>query len=86
METFYGGVKMTMESSPPKHASGGVAVVEPAARSLPRSGDRVRIEKGPLAGAEAVLLQTGTRSIVSVKFLERSLAVEFDSSWVTLLV
>jgi hypothetical protein len=80
---------MIIESRP-EHAPCAVAVKrEP--KGLPRSGDRVRIEKGPFAGADAVLLQNGSRLIVSLELSKRelskgSIAVEFDSTWVKLLV
>ena len=47
-------------------------------------GQRVRIERGSLAGVEGIL--TGVRGparlVVSVNLLQRSVAVEIDESWV----
>jgi transcription antitermination factor NusG len=42
------------------------------------AGDRVRLEDGPLAGIEGILLRekSGSRLIVSVELLQRSVAVE----------
>jgi transcription antitermination factor NusG len=47
-------------------------------------GQRVRIEIGPLAGAEGILtaIKGKCRLIVSVTLLQRSVAVEVDESWV----
>lgn len=49
-----------------------------------QEGQRVRVESGPLAGAEGELLQVkgGARLIVSITLLQRSLAVELDSAGV----
>ena len=48
-------------------------------------GQRVRIECGALAGLEGILLQVKGRDriILSVSLLQRSVAAEIDSSWVT---
>jgi len=48
-------------------------------------GDRVRIEHGSLAGVEGILLQTKGRHrlILSVTLLQRSVAVDIDSAWVS---
>jgi transcription antitermination factor NusG len=48
------------------------------------NGQRVWIEKGPLAGVSGVVLDSklGRRLIVSVTMLMRSLAVEVDADWV----
>ncbi|HEY3938288.1 MAG TPA: hypothetical protein VGL97_12715 [Bryobacteraceae bacterium] len=74
---------MTTENHMPEQASRTLAIV-PELDVLPQIGDRVRIEKGPFAGAEAVLLQSGSRrAIVSLQVLERSVAVEFNSNWLT---
>lgn len=45
-----------------------------------KSGDHVRIQHGPLAGLEAILLREHgqTRVVVSVDMLQRSVAVEVD--------
>ncbi len=49
-----------------------------------RAGDRVRLEYGPLAGIEGILLQIkdGWRVVVSVELLQRSVAVEVDRDMV----
>jgi transcription antitermination factor NusG len=51
------------------------------------AGQRVRIERGPLAGVEGILLQIrgGWRVVVSVHLLQRSVAVEVDRDFVTAL-
>jgi len=48
-------------------------------------GQRVRIECGALAGLEGILLQVKGRDriILSVSLLQRSVAAEIESSWVT---
>lgn len=50
-------------------------------------GDRVRIEHGSLAGVEGILLQVKGRHrlILSVTLLQRSVAVDVDSAWVSTL-
>jgi transcription antitermination factor NusG len=48
-------------------------------------GQRVQIEGGALDGLEGMIEDTKTRNrlIVSVSLLQRSVAVEIDSAWVT---
>ncbi len=48
-------------------------------------GQRVRIECGALAGLEGILLQVKGRDriILSVTLLQRSVAAEVESSWIT---
>jgi transcription antitermination factor NusG len=48
-------------------------------------GQRVRIERGPLTGIEGTVLVVKNRHrlIVSVSLLQRAVAVEIDSEWVT---
>jgi transcription antitermination factor NusG len=50
-----------------------------------QAGQRVRIEHGPLCGLEGILLQLKGRHRItlSVTLLQRSVAVEIDSAWVT---
>lgn len=50
-------------------------------------GDRVRIESGPLRGLEGLLAEVkgNHRLVLSVTLLQRSVAVEIDSAFVTLL-
>lgn len=50
-------------------------------------GDRVRIESGPLSGLEGLLVEFrgSHRLVLSVTLLQRSVAVELDSSVVTSL-
>jgi transcription antitermination factor NusG len=48
-------------------------------------GARVRIEQGPLAGVEGVVVRAEDgkcRLVVSVELLQRSVAAEVDRSWV----
>lgn len=49
------------------------------------TGDRVRIAQGPLSGAEGILIafKGSHRLILSVTLLQRSVAVEVDSAFVT---
>jgi transcription antitermination factor NusG len=49
------------------------------------AGQLVRLEQGPLAGLEGVLLETRKqfRVVVSVHLLQRSVAVEIERDWVT---
>ena len=49
-----------------------------------RIGDRVQIEAGPLRGIEGILVavKAGHRLILSVTLLQRSVAVQIDSSFV----
>ena len=53
-------------------------------RSYLNIGERVRIEIGPLAGTEGILLalKGSARLVVSVSLLQRSVSVEIDESWV----
>jgi transcription antitermination factor NusG len=48
------------------------------------AGQRVRLEEGPLAGMEGLLVEArkGHRIVVSVSLLKRSVAVEIDRTWV----
>lgn len=65
------------------------AAVESGLASEPwpflRVGDRVRIERGSLAGVEGILLQVKGRHrlVLSVSLLQRSVAVDIDSAWVS---
>jgi transcription antitermination factor NusG len=64
------------------------AIVLSGLQAEPRSylnvGEKVRIEIGPLAGLEGVLLSLkgSYRLVVSVNLLQRSVSVEIDESWV----
>lgn len=51
------------------------------------TGDRVRIESGPLSGLEGILVEFkgNHRLVLSVTLLQRSVAVEIDSAFVTSL-
>jgi transcription antitermination factor NusG len=57
-----------------------------AALPWPRlvAGDKVLIERGPLAGLEGVALNAAKkhRLVVSVPLLQRSIAVEIDRDWI----
>jgi transcription antitermination factor NusG len=48
-----------------------------------RVGQRVRIELGPLSGAEGSIIQVRNRNrfVVSIPLLQRSVAVEVDADW-----
>src|SRR3989442_998839 len=48
---------------------------------LPKQGERVRIEGGPLCGVEGVLVgkRKNSRLIVSVSLLQRAISVEIDA-------
>jgi transcription antitermination factor NusG len=50
---------------------------------MPRVGERVVVEAGPLRGVEGVLtsVKNKTRLIVSVSLLQRGVAVEVDAQW-----
>jgi transcription antitermination factor NusG len=52
-----------------------------------QTGERVRIKCGVLAGLEGILtcIKGNYRMVVSVALLQRSVAVELDSDWITLL-
>jgi transcription antitermination factor NusG len=49
-----------------------------------RSGDRVRIEYGSMAGVEGILLyEKGSRLLVlSVELLQRSVAIQIERTWI----
>ncbi|HTU47835.1 MAG TPA: transcription termination/antitermination NusG family protein [Bryobacteraceae bacterium] len=51
---------------------------------LPHTGEKVRIEVGPLRGLEGVLLRAKShhRLVVLVSLLQRAIAVEVDSNWI----
>lgn len=63
------------------------SIVFSGLRAEPRSylniGERVRIEIGPLAGTEGILMsfKGSARLVVSVSLLQRSVVVEIDESW-----
>jgi transcription antitermination factor NusG len=56
-------------------------------RSYLNVGEKVRIEIGPLAGLEGILLalKGSSQLILSVSLLQRSVAVTIDESWVVSL-
>jgi transcription antitermination factor NusG len=49
-----------------------------------QTGERVRVEEGPLRGLEGILIQVTNqyRVVASVTLLQRSVAVEVDREWV----
>jgi transcription antitermination factor NusG len=51
---------------------------------FPEVGQRVRLENGPLAGVEGILISVPTRQriIVSISILGRSVAVEIEPHWI----
>src|SRR3989442_1158314 len=63
------------------HGSGLVASPHP----FLRIGHRVRIQGGPLEGLEGIIedVRRRNRLIVSVSLLQRSVAVQIDTGWVT---
>lgn len=52
---------------------------------MPRTGERVRIELGPLSGIDGIVLavKSHQRFVVSIPLLQRSVAVEVDAKWLT---
>ena len=52
---------------------------------MPAVGDAVEIRGGPLAGVFGTLarVKDSRKLIVSISLLQRSVAVEFDETWVT---
>lgn len=50
-----------------------------------QTGQRVRIEVGPLRGTEGIVVKTKNRHrlIVSISILQRSVAVEVEADWVS---
>ena len=70
-----------------------IAAIQKAVRSgLPaepwaylKVGQLVRLDDGPLAGLEGILIETRKqyRVVVSVSLLQRSVAVEIERNWVT---
>lgn len=57
-------------------------VTEPC--SFVNGGQRVRLERGPLAGTEGILVEARERQqvIVNISILRRSIAVNVESQWV----
>jgi transcription antitermination factor NusG len=53
-------------------------------RSYLNIGEKVRVEIGPLAGVEGILLamKGSNRLVISVSLLQRSVSVEINESWV----
>jgi transcription antitermination factor NusG len=72
---------------------GEIAAIQRAVRSgfaiqpcaYLRVGQSVRLDEGPLAGLEGILVDTHKpfRVVVSVSLLQRSVAVEIERDWVT---
>jgi transcription antitermination factor NusG len=58
--------------------------VEPEPWPYLNSGTKVLIERGPLTGLEAIVVQNLNRwrVVVSVELLQRSVAAEIDREWV----
>jgi len=82
----------TAKTPTPVDASEIIALRTLVASDVPRQpwpflkiGQRVRIDHGSLEGLEGILLQIKGRDriILSVSLLQRSVAAEVDSSWVT---
>jgi transcription antitermination factor NusG len=63
-------------------------VIESGVMTVPwpflQAGERVLIERGPLAGLEGNLLEikNGLRIVISVELLQRSISAEIDRSWI----
>jgi transcription antitermination factor NusG len=57
-------------------------VTEPC--SFVDNGQRVRVERGPLAGTEGILIEAAERQqvVVNITILRRSIAVKVESHWV----
>jgi transcription termination/antitermination protein NusG len=53
---------------------------------VPHAGQRVRMELGPLRGVEGVVLEMKNhhRLVVSIPLLQRAVAVEVDSEWISI--
>jgi transcription antitermination factor NusG len=53
-----------------------------------RLGQKVRIEKGPLAGVEGVIesFRSGYRIVVSIELLQRSVTAELEGHWLAPLI
>lgn len=49
-----------------------------------KMGDRVRVERGPLAGVEGVVehFRGDCRLVVSISLLQRSIAADIDRNWI----
>ena len=82
----------TSKTPTPVDASEIVALRTLVRSDIPRQpwpflkvGQRVRIEYGALSGLEGILLQVkgSDRIVLSVSLLQRSVAAEVDSSWIT---
>jgi transcription antitermination factor NusG len=56
-------------------------------RAFLRVGQRVVVNRGPLAGVEGILerFEKQCRIVVSVSLLQRSVAAEIDAEWVTVI-
>jgi transcription antitermination factor NusG len=52
-----------------------------------RVGQRVSIERGPLAGLEGILerLDKNCRIVVSISLLQRSVSAQIDAEWVRVI-
>ena len=50
---------------------------------MPKVGDQIYIEQGPLSGIEGVLIESKNQSrlVVSVTILQRAVAIEIDTTW-----
>jgi transcription antitermination factor NusG len=58
--------------------------IEPRPHPFLHVGQKIRIDRGPLAGVEGILkeFKTGYRLVVSVTLLQRSIAAEMDATWI----
>jgi transcription antitermination factor NusG len=62
----------------------GSTAVTAALRQFLRAGQRVSVERGPLRGAEGIVLRSegGNGLVVSISILQRSIAVQMEPDWV----
>ena len=71
----------------PRFESGSTATRESGPPRPARHGQRVRIEKGALAGFEGTLARDSTawRVVISVNALQRSIAVQVDRDMISVV-
>ncbi|HVW87652.1 MAG TPA: UpxY family transcription antiterminator [Bryobacteraceae bacterium] len=72
----------------PDHEIGALqAVCKAGVHAIPcpflTAGAKVRINEGPLAGVEGILIEANdTRLVLSITLLQRSVSVEVDRDWI----
>ncbi|MDP9169339.1 MAG: UpxY family transcription antiterminator [Acidobacteriota bacterium] len=82
------GLGSTPEPIPDREIEALQTVCKAGVQALPcpylYAGAKVRINEGPLAGVEGILVEEKeTRLILSISLLQRSIAVEVESDWIT---